>query len=122
MANGECTACHSAHGSTNKFLMVKTGKTLCFDCHEDFLAKAKFKHSAVDQCADCHKPHGTEEKGLLAKPLAKLCLDCHEQKDLDAVKGHKKMGTTPCLKCHDPHVGGDKYLLKRGGPGAPALK
>jgi predicted CXXCH cytochrome family protein len=28
------------------------------------------------------------------------------------VKGHQQAGNTPCLKCHDPHTGKEKYLLK----------
>jgi predicted CXXCH cytochrome family protein len=93
-------------------LLIKTGKTLCWDCHDDFLTGAKFKHSSVDTCADCHTGHVSEQAGLLKKPPGPLCLDCHEQKDLDAVKGHQGMGSTPCLKCHDAHIGQEKYLLK----------
>src|SRR5436190_1351068 len=95
-------------------MLVKAGRSLCFECHDDFLAQAKFKHSAVDQCADCHKAHHADEKGLLAKPLGQLCMDCHEKKDLEAVKGHERMSGISCLQCHDPHVGKNKTLLKDG--------
>jgi predicted CXXCH cytochrome family protein len=113
-----CEECHKPHASDNKGLVTKPGKALCFDCHDDFLEKAKFKHAAADTCSDCHKVHGSNEKGMLSKPLATLCMDCHEQKDIDAVKGHQGMGTTSCMKCHDPHVGTDKNLIKPGAPKA----
>jgi predicted CXXCH cytochrome family protein len=83
------------------------------DCHDDPLAKAKFKHQPAESgCLDCHAAHGSAESKLLSKPVDKLCLDCHEQKDIDASKGHKNIAGMACLKCHDAHAGSEQYLLK----------
>jgi len=91
---------------------VKRGALLCWDCHDNFLEKAKFTHDAVDDCFACHDPHQAGEHALLKKAPAALCLDCHEQKDLAQVKAHAAAGTKTCTDCHDPHAGKDKNLLK----------
>jgi predicted CXXCH cytochrome family protein len=49
---------------------------------------------------------------MLKKSVVALCYDCHDQKDIAAVKGHADLGAQSCVKCHDPHVGQDKNLLK----------
>ncbi|HXE41452.1 MAG TPA: cytochrome c3 family protein, partial [Candidatus Baltobacteraceae bacterium] len=112
VADGDCLACHAPHASNNKHLVKKTGATLCWDCHDNFLTKAKFTHDAVENCTDCHNPHSTAENKLLKKNVNSLCADCHEQKDIAAVKAHANIGTQSCIVCHDPHVGTDKNLLK----------
>ena len=93
--------------------MKKSAPALCWDCHDNFLEKAKFKHDVVEDCLGCHKPHQSAENGLLAKNVVKLCGDCHDDKDLKTVKGHAEAAGKSCTACHDPHVGGDKFLLKR---------
>ena len=90
---------------------------MCWDCHDNFLEKAKFTHDVVEDCAACHKPHGSAEKTLLAKSVLQLCGDCHEQKDIAAVKGHAGIGDKSCVECHNPHVGDNKNLLKPAAKG-----
>jgi len=85
---------------------------LCWDCHDNFLEKAKFKHDVVEDCTGCHKPHQSKENALLAKDILKLCGDCHEEKDLQAVKGHAGAEGKSCIACHDPHIGQNAKLLK----------
>jgi predicted CXXCH cytochrome family protein len=87
---------------------------MCFECHDDFLEKAAYKHTAVDDCSSCHKAHQADEKFLLIKNSQQLCFECHETKDLAQVKAHDKAALENCLKCHDPHAGKDKFLLKNG--------
>ena len=111
---GECTFCHNSHSAENKFLLTRTGKNLCFDCHDDFLAGAKFKHLAVEDCSACHFSHQSNERLLLVKNSQQLCFGCHVEKDMVELKGHAAMGNASCLKCHNPHSGTDKYLLKPG--------
>lgn len=111
---GECTFCHNSHGANNQFLLNRTGKSLCFDCHEDFLTQAKFKHVAVEDCSACHFSHQSNEPFLLVKERQQLCYGCHVKKDMAELKGHAGMGDASCLKCHNPHSGDDKYLLKPG--------
>lgn len=118
---GECTFCHRPHESENKFLLVRTGKDLCFQCHDDFLAGARFKHVAVEDCSACHFAHQSNEPMLLIKNSQQMCYGCHVKKDMLALKGHETMGDASCLKCHNPHGGDNKALLKPGvaRPGAP---
>ena len=113
---GECTFCHNSHSSDNKFLLARTGQKLCFDCHEDFLTRARFKHPAVEDCSACHLSHQANEPFLLVKQSQQLCYGCHVRQDMVDLKGHAGMGNASCLKCHDPHSGTERYLLKPGAP------
>jgi predicted CXXCH cytochrome family protein len=51
---------------------------------------------------------------LLPKNILQLCGDCHDDKDLKAVKAHAGTEGQSCVKCHDPHVGNNQFLLKPG--------
>ena len=44
-----------------KALVKKTAPALCWDCHDNFLEKAKFQHDVVEDCTGCHKPHQSAE-------------------------------------------------------------
>jgi len=112
VGDGDCVACHNPHATDQKALVKKSAPALCWDCHDNFLEQAKFKHDVVEDCAGCHKPHQSSEPALLVKNLLKLCGDCHDEKDLKAVKGHAEAAGKSCTACHDPHVGRDKFLLK----------
>ena len=61
---------------------------MCWDCHDNFIEKAKFKHDVVEDSAPCHDPHQSAENNLLKKISSKMCADCHDEKDLKADKGH----------------------------------
>ena len=106
--------------------MKKTGAGACWECHDDFLKEAKFKHQPVEDgdCGACHNPHASAVKGLLSKPDPQICAECHEEKDMAKVKAHQGMGTSACSKCHNPHAGADKYFLTPDGlkAAAPATK
>lgn len=115
--NGECLSCHTAHAGDNKKLVLKSGAKLCWECHDNFLEKAKFRHDVADDCAVCHAAHKSDEPKLLLKNVGKLCLDCHEESDLKKVKEHTANPAAACMKCHEPHVGADKFLLKKGARG-----
>jgi len=112
VGDGDCTACHNPHATNTKSLVKKTAPALCWDCHDNFLEKAKFKHDVVEDCTGCHKPHQSAEQALLAKNILKLCGDCHDDKDLKAVKGHAGSEGKACTVCHDPHTGTNAKLLK----------
>jgi predicted CXXCH cytochrome family protein len=98
-------------------LVTKTAPGLCWDCHDNFLEKAKFKHDVVEDCTGCHNPHQSNEAKLLAKSLPALCLDCHDAKDLKADQGHAGAENRSCLECHDPHAGNNSNLLKPAAAG-----
>ena len=103
------------HASNNKNLVKKTSPALCWDCHDNFLEKAKFQHDVVEDCTSCHNPHQSAENSLLVKNVLQLCGDCHDDKDLKADKGHANAAGKSCIVCHDPHVGTDKFLLNANG-------
>ena len=103
-------------------MVKKSAPGLCWDCHDNFLEKAKFQHDVVEDCTSCHNPHASGENALLPKPVGKLCLDCHDLKDLQAVKGHAGKLNVSCVVCHDPHVGNNQFLLKPAALPAGATK
>ena len=64
---GECTACHSPHGSPYKFQLVESESNLCFNCHDNEIISGKFIHGPADAggCKACHDPHTADyEKNL----------------------------------------------------------
>jgi predicted CXXCH cytochrome family protein len=118
--DGDCTACHAPHAGADKNLLKKTGPSLCWQCHDNFLDKVKFTHDVVEDCNGCHNPHATDVKELLNKSMPGLCYDCHDPKDLAKDKGHADTGAKTCTDCHDPHSGNNVNLLKPAAlnPGA----
>ncbi len=110
---------------TSRTTSIKRFPRLCFDCHDNFLKDAKFKHdpAANGDCLSCHDPHVSETDALLIKPGAQLCFQCHDPGDMKNVKTHQKFPKRDCISCHDPHAGSDEHFLKSGiaklvsGPG-----
>ncbi len=120
VADGECTACHSPHGSPNKFQLRGKGGALCFECHDEELVEGKFVHgpAAVGGCIACHEPHTADyAKNLRAEGPA-LCFMCHTDK-ADALHKaafvHKPVSEN-CLKCHNPHSAAKQFMLESGVP------
>lgn len=110
---GECLACHNPHQADNKFLLVRKGKALCNECHDD-VTLGKFKHApaAEGACLDCHRAHVSDGPALLKLQGAALCYDCHDQSEVAKQTAHSKLGTKTCTGCHDPHSTNLKGLLK----------
>jgi predicted CXXCH cytochrome family protein len=107
----------------------KASPALCWDCHDDFLKDAPYKHAPAEsgECAACHKAHASNFKGLMPKADPQVCFECHEEADVAKVAGHKNKPMTTCLNCHNPHAAKDKRLLraeieKALGAPAPAPK
>ncbi|MBI4680805.1 MAG: hypothetical protein HY753_06300, partial [Nitrospirae bacterium] len=79
VADGDCTSCHSPHGSDFKFQLPAEGGAVCFTCHDDKIVAGNFVHgpAAVGGCVACHDPHTADyEKNLKSLPPA-LCYSCH---------------------------------------------
>ncbi len=98
---GDCVQCHDAHGTGDPNLLRKSGRQLCFQCHDSPLASRPATSSyagaatyvvsahssldstpgARDSCATCHAVHGGGDKnpdgttpaGQLRKPSGRLC-------------------------------------------------
>jgi predicted CXXCH cytochrome family protein len=96
-----------------KGLLVKGGKAFCFECHDDFLAKSKFKHAPDEngECLSCHSPHGSNNKFMLAKAGKANCFECHDD-FLEKAK-FKHSVVEDCSSCHSPHKAvAPKLLVK----------
>ncbi len=118
--DGECTACHSPHGSPYKFQLRANGSDLCFQCHDEELVGEKFVHgpAAAGGCIACHEPHTANyEKNLRAEP-PELCYMCHTAK-AEAIKGSEFVHTPvaeSCVNCHSPHSAPAKFMLPADPP------
>ncbi len=73
----ECTACHTKHSSSNKYQLTAEGSDLCFQCHEQEIARhpittgiTRFRNGSINlhyehvekavmekSCLSCHAPH-----------------------------------------------------------------
>jgi predicted CXXCH cytochrome family protein len=89
-ATDRCLACHDAHGSLARALLVDDVNTMCASCHED---AAGTPHPVVNHplrtvrkpseepdeldCASCHNPHASENPRLLPSSRKELCKNCH---------------------------------------------
>ncbi len=113
---GECTKCHSPHGSSSrKQLKADNARALCITCH-DKVVDAKFVHGpAVTDCTSCHRSHSGDLPKLLVKERQALCMGCHEdvQKDLGLFKFAHKPVSEDCAKCHSPHASNEPKLLRQ---------
>ncbi len=71
----ECIACHTHHGSSNKYYLSAEGSALCFQCHEQEIAThpettriTRFRNGNMN----LHFEH--IEKSVMKR----TCLSCHE--------------------------------------------
>ena len=111
--DGDCASCHNAHYSTNKFLLVKTAKTLCADCHDPVVAEPKSIHQPYQDgdCLSCHSAHTSTNKFLVVRTGATLCFDCHDDFLAKAKFKHDPAGNGECSSCHNPHASVNNALL-----------
>jgi len=64
-------SCHDPHQSAEKFLLVRKGRQLCLDCHDEKDVAGAAAHARIGEtaCQTCHGPHGGENEFFL-KPNA----------------------------------------------------
>ena len=118
--DGECTACHSSHGSPYKFHLLEGGRDLCFMCHDDGIISEKFIHGPAEAgvCIACHDPHSADyEKNLRERP-PDLCFGCHANKEAEfrTAKVVHKPAVESCTNCHNPHSAPKQYMLENESP------
>ena len=118
--DGECSACHSPHGSPNKFQLLSKGGELCFTCHDDELIAKKYVHgpAAVGGCVACHEPHSSDYAKNLRAEGPNLCFMCHTDKAeaiLSAEFVHQPVSEN-CASCHDPHSAPKQFMLLLESP------
>lgn len=110
----KCTECH-----VSKFSVKMKGpeKQVCFECHDDFLGKLKFKHQPADngECHACHDPHGSPLPKMVKFVGKKACSECHDDFLENAKVKHAPAESGECLSCHAPHGSTNKFLLIKPG-------
>jgi len=115
VADGECTACHSPHGSPYKFQLLAKGGDLCFNCHDEALVGKEFVHgpAAVGGCVACHDPHTADYVKNLREEGPNLCFMCHTDK-AESVHNSEYVHTPvaeDCVNCHNPHSASKQFML-----------
>jgi predicted CXXCH cytochrome family protein len=114
-ADGQCTACHTPHGSGVGRRLNRPPGPLCLSCHDevtDSLESGKYRHKpALDgDCLSCHRGHSSKTPGLLIAPGGKVCKTCHAK---GKIGNHRGVDSTnaDCSGCHAPHAADTKALL-----------
>ncbi|UCG60996.1 MAG: hypothetical protein JSV52_11800 [Candidatus Zixiibacteriota bacterium] len=108
VAEGDCDACHAAHGSPFPGFVTGEAAELCGTCHalDDslFVAHGGYDLTIAD-CLDCHNPHISDQPKLVRNlshpPFAEGdCESCHEK---DAENKMVPVGemTEICSACHE---------------------
>jgi len=127
VGTGDCIACHFAHASANKKLLIAPLEKglLCFECHENVkeqMGKAVTHEPVAEDCGNCHDPHSSDIRFQLTAPSEKLCESCHRDVSPDvyeaidkAVFKHEPVAKGRCVDCHVPHGSEVASLLKGKG-------
>lgn len=108
-----CGSCHTAGGT----LLRTVRQGLCASCHFQKPAeKKKYLHGpvAVNDCLACHRYHRSRHEKILLTDAQTLCSYCHVTEELTPDKHHETMDKEPCVKCHDPHGGDERFYLLPG--------
>jgi predicted CXXCH cytochrome family protein len=94
--DGDCSKCHTPHGSDYTALLQTAAQQICFSCHQKLgkaVAESKYRHGPVEEndCYACHTTHGSANPKILNQffpaefynPYSTdkyaLCFECHEQ-------------------------------------------
>jgi predicted CXXCH cytochrome family protein len=118
--NGQCTTCHTPHGSSIAPTLKAEPPELCFTCHRSIADKAftsQVQHPPAVQgnCLACHSPHGSDSVGQLKAPLKEVCYTCHAGPMAQMNSWHRPVQEGWCSSCHEPHGGQNETLLKAPG-------
>lgn len=116
--------CSSCHNSDDGQVLRSPEEGLCLACHGELVQKPAFLHGpvAVNACSFCHHHHVSTYPNLLLDDPIDICFRCHDEDDLTTGPHHQGRDTQPnsassagpCLQCHDPHGGDDRFFLKPG--------
>ena len=95
VTEGNCLACHDAHGSSGLSLLRKSEPDLCLSCHKQIKSLVQGRmnaHSAIEGggCLSCHQSHGSENRALLVERFP-------EEDYLPALTENFEL----CFLCHD---------------------
>ena len=108
-----CGVCHNPDGG-GLFRTAEEG--LCQSCHPEIPGDAKYVHGpvVVNACLSCHHYHRSLHPKLLLNDVNAVCLDCHDVDDVAVGEHHTGVEEGACTDCHDPHIGDDRFFMKRG--------
>ena len=92
---------------------------LCIECHVTKTARSAVDNElwlhgplAAGICNSCHHHHSSRYNYMLvSKSSRDLCSRCHAEGFLTQSDEHK--GSDECISCHNPHLGKNRYLLKK---------
>lgn len=110
---GKCGECHNPVEANRPITTKKSGKELCFMCHEKNPARYKEKDvhegKGGNACTLCHSAHASRKKNLTAKESA-VCLSCHEGTEKRTVAMERTLKVVrcepvkkrECFECHAP--------------------
>jgi len=112
-----CGNCHSIHAAEARASLNKEDPQLCFDCHQEQMAKTNFpSHHPIREgkmsCNSCHNPHGELQIDEQARDV---CLTCHARYQGPFVFEHSPV-EEGCNTCHDPHGSVANNLLPQNEP------
>jgi len=112
--SGECSSCHSPHGSEYKYFLPKsTTDELCAECHDTGVKENPIIHGAIelDGCATCHNPHESDFSYLLNSEKIDLCMTCHDGISDDKKAKYQHAPFDDCSNCHNSHSSKYNFLL-----------
>lgn len=140
-ANGECSACHTAHQSEHAGLLRAATGAICQTCHDPSAIPPE-PHLGINlasaDCGQCHDPHASNQKWLLkanahppfadgscdachtgsgsltlSTPQPELCFTCHDDlpAQLQQRVSHPPAAGGSCTECHSPHASNELSLL-----------
>ncbi len=116
VSDGDCTTCHSPHGSSQNFMLLQADdEFLCYNCHDFDTSKKNRKHSPFEEkeCMNCHNPHQSDNASLLNLPSPDLCFECHDKLEQENLHPPYE---EDCINCHNPHTSPVEFLLNEHQP------
>lgn len=94
--------------------------TACLACHDSGARQGWWgsAHEGAEvPCAACHQVHAPRDRVFDALAQQQACFDCHPGRRADTLKPSShplRFGAMSCSSCHDPHDGGNEFLLRAG--------
>jgi predicted CXXCH cytochrome family protein len=129
---GECFQCHKIKAEKKEFMLgsfpnlqslprtlLMPKNEICIECHttksfNSAFTKNLWIHGPVSagMCTACHHHHVSAFPYLILKETSRqLCAQCHIDGSITMIEEH--MQNKECLACHNPHLGKNRFLLKK---------
>jgi predicted CXXCH cytochrome family protein len=112
-----CDECHGPDAGGHTFPLLRTGESLCGQCHQA-AGPGLFVHRAIADtgCTACHDPHISQGKFLLIREsVDQTCATCHRPSAGE--HAHWPYAAGECSSCHEPHGSDTRALLRSGSAG-----